>query len=321
MNKFINLKHYKNGDEKKIFELFRLCFTGSALSPAYWKWRFQDNPAGQGFIHLAWDENVLAAHYAVSCIKMKIEGVDCLTGLSGTTMTAPSYRGRNLFSLLGRSIYDRMKKDCMVMVWGFPNSMIHRSRIQDLSWHDIYEIPMLRLHLTNYRQILQNTLSESVMELHEADSRLDDLWIRIQNDYNVMTRRDYAFINWRYFLNPIERYRFIAYVENEEIKGYAVFKRYQSELQVIDLLIAKSDMVVGEALINYIIAEAVKEKAASVSLWLNVTHPLHHILEKIGFKPEGPVTYLGGLNLSSSFDDSIYDFHRWYFTMSDSDVF
>jgi len=48
---------------------------------------------------------------------------------------------------------------------------------------------------------------------------------------------------------------------------------------------------------------------------------LHHALEKIGFKPEGPVTYLGGLVLNPAIDKSFYDFRGWYFTMSDSDVF
>lgn len=48
---------------------------------------------------------------------------------------------------------------------------------------------------------------------------------------------------------------------------------------------------------------------------------MHHALEKMGFQPEGAVTYLGGLALQPEFGDTLYDFRNWYFTMGDSDVF
>ncbi len=99
------------------------------------------------------------------------------------------------------------------------------------------------------------------------------------------------------------------------------FLYYGDELQIVDLMIGKEAVDVGENLITYLIVQALKENASSVSLWINVTHPLHHALEKIGFRPEGPVTYLGGLVLNPATDKSFYDFRRWYFSMSDSDVF
>jgi hypothetical protein len=119
----------------------------------------------------------------------------------------------------------------------------------------------------------------------------------------------------------MEKYRLIAYEDNKEIRGYAVFKRYQDELQVIDLLIGKNDVEVGKNLMMYIMAQGLKDEAKSIGLWFNVTHPLHNALEKIGFRPEGPVTYFGGLVLNPQFKFSLYDFRRWYFTMGDSDVF
>lgn len=59
---------------------------------------------------------------------------DYHTGLSGTTMTHPEYRGKGLFPVLARSTYARMKAANMAMVWGFPNAMSHRGFVRNLNW-------------------------------------------------------------------------------------------------------------------------------------------------------------------------------------------
>lgn len=316
----LDIRPYQEGDETKILELFTLSYGGREMSMPYWRWRFQDNPSGQGVIYLVWDNDILAAHYAVTTVSMRIGGQESLAGLSGTTMTHPKYRGHGLFPLIASRVYEEMIECGMTMVWGFPNTTSHRGFICDLGWSDIYEIPMFRLMIKTHK-IPPTESKRKIYELTEADDRFNFLWEKAQDDYDICIYRRRNYINWRYFANPIEQYDLIAYFDNDEIKGYAVFKRYQDELQVVDLLIKKNDVEIGKCLIEFIILKAIDVKANSISLWMNVVHPLHHALEKMGFQPEGPVTYLGGLVLNRRKDKSIYDFRRWYFTMSDSDVF
>jgi len=52
MKECCQIKPYLEGDEKHILELFGLSFGGRQMSLPYWKWRFQDNPAGHGVIEL-----------------------------------------------------------------------------------------------------------------------------------------------------------------------------------------------------------------------------------------------------------------------------
>lgn len=320
MSESLDIRPYREGDEKHILELFSISYGGRKISPSYWRWRFRDNPSGLGIVELSWDRDIMVSHYAVSCVKICINGKDCLAGLSGTTMTHPGYHRRGLFPILAQRTYREMANRGMVMVWGFPNINSHRVIIRDIGWKDIYEIPTLRLKLVSQKIALPVVLS-CVCELFDADERFDRFWEKIHNHYDILVRRDRTYINWRYLSNPIEKYRLIAHVENEEVKGYAVFKHYQNELQVVDLLIGKNEIEIGKSLIEFIISQAIDIKAKSVSLWLNVVHPFHHTLEKIGFRPEGPVTYWGGLILNSQFYASLYNSRRWYFTMSDSDVF
>jgi hypothetical protein len=113
----------------------------------------------------------------------------------------------------------------------------------------------------------------------------------------------------------------LAYIDNGNILGYAVFKKYVDEFQIVDILTVK-DVDVGLQIISMITEIAKHEEVLAISLWLNVTHPLHHALERLGFRNGTPITYLGGLILSPELlEDKINDYRNWYLTMGDSDVF
>lgn len=314
----VTWRPYETGDKGKILDLFRLTY-GQELKEGYWNWRFRDNPAGPGVIDLCCDGDVLAAHYAATTISLWILGHGHLSGLSGTTMTHSAYRGRGLFPILARNTYRRMKEMGMAMVWGFPNSMSHRGFIKDLNWVDLYEVPTFRLSLSNSLSLPSS--GEAVVELEEFPQNVDDLWKSVRNDYSILTVRDWQFLNWRYVQNPTGRYRIVAHLDGSDLLGYAVYKRYKNEFQVVDILTV-NDTDIGVQLITHIIHRAIDESLDAVSMWLNVTHPLHRALERLGFSNGLPVTYFGGLVLQPELSNAgLYDFKRWYITMGDSDVF
>lgn len=309
---------YQTGDEVHILELFHQSY-GRDLSAQSWTWRFRDNSAGPGIIYLSWDGDILAAHYAVTSVVLRINGQDWLTGLSGTTMTHPNYRGHGLFPELARRTYAHMAKSGMALVWGFPNVLSHRGFVRNLKWIDIYEIPALHLSLTS--RLSLPAPSGNVVELDRFDERFDYLWDHVKDDYLIIPKRDRKHLEWRYVQNPAERYQILACIKAESVLGYAVFKRYQEELQVVDIL-AVQDIDVGMQLISRVARIGLEASAVAVSLWLNVTHPLHHALEKLGFRNGEPITYFGGLALQPDLPVAeLYDFRNWYLTMGDSDVF
>ena len=318
MKSNLNYRSYRTGDEFHILALFQKSF-GFMLSDQIWNWRFRDNPAGPGLIELGWDGDVLAGQYAVTPVASRIFGQDQITGLSGTTMTHPSYRGQGLFQVLARNTYNRMNQSGMNFVWGFPNAMIHRQRVTDLLWRDIYEIPTLRLSIADRKYV--SSLNAKIEELNKFDERFDLLWDKMKDDSNIITIRNYKHLQWRYTKNPSEHYRILAYIDNGNILGYAVFKKYVDEFQIVDILTVR-DVEVGLQIISGITEIAKHEEVLAISLWLNVTHPLHHALERLGFRNGIPIAYLGGLILTSGiFEDKIYDYRNWYLTMGDSDVF
>jgi len=233
MNFKLKTCFYKTGDEIHILDLFRKSF-GRDLDKRLWFWRFRDNPAGAGVINLAWDGDLLVAHYAITPVISRIHGCDLLTGLSGTTITHPDYRGRGLFPKLARSTYDYMLQLGIGMVWGFPNALSHVGFVRNLNWMDIYEVPTLRLSLTKHFSL--PVPSENVVKLDRFDDRFDCLWEQVENEFQIITKRDLKYLRWRYIQNPSVQYRILAYEDQGNLLGYAVFKQYRNEFQIVDIL-------------------------------------------------------------------------------------
>ena len=314
----IGLRPYEVGDEVAIADLFHVTY-GRAMSDELWRWRFRDSPAGPSIIELAWDDNILASHYAVAQVALSASGEKVSSGLGVTTITHPDYRGLGLFRTLAKSAFEHSAESGLAIVWGFPNRNSHRGYIQDLSWLDIWEIPTLRWRLPE--PLALPTPSCTSAEVDSFDERFDALWEDVKLSHYVMVRRDHKYLTWRYIANPMEQYRILISQDTSGLLGYAVFKRYNNELQVVDLL-TKDDVEIGRQLVIEVARIARQESLEAVSLWLNVTNPLHRVLERLGFENDSPITYFAGLILRPDvLDERVYDYRNWHLTMGDSDVY
>jgi len=316
----LQFRPFEQGDEKPILQLFSTSYRGRIMSGEYWKWRFQENPSGRHMIELAWDAEILAAHYAVSPVILTSQGQDFLTALSVTTMTHPNYRGRSLFPLLAERLYQRLESSGFAAVWGFPNRNSHRGFVRALGWHDMYEIPMFKLPLAGLNKAPRR--SERIVEVAKVDQQFDDLWEEISPSYKLAVRRDSKYLQWRFRANPVVAYRILCHAAGPRISGYTVFSVYQEkEVQIVDLLTIP-DKAVGIELVLAVVDIALAARADEVRMWLPVFDPLHPELEQMGFRHAEPLTYLGARPFrggQSGLD--LLDARRWHFMLSDSDVY
>ena len=205
------------------------------------------------------------------------------------------------------------------MVWMFANRFSHRLVAQDPSFVNIYEIPTFRLPLERLAPLAPPPVD--VTEVKGFDGRFDRLWNVVKDDYRVISRRDQAHLSWRYAHNPTQKYQILACLQAREVAGYAVCKRYRDEFQVIDLLTVQRPEV-AMALMSRAVQIARQQSLSGVSMWLNVSHPLHWRLEKLGFRNGEPITYFVGRVLRPELPEAIVcDYRNWYLTMGDSDVY
>jgi hypothetical protein len=204
------------------------------------------------------------------------------------------------------------------MVYGYPNDNSHRGLVQDLGWRDLYEVPSFRWTPGAGAPVAGDGVREVAWT---EDPGFDALWERAREGLDVALVRDASFLRWRFAANPDDRYRAVGFFDGGLLRGYAVWKRYGDEVQVVDLLTdghpdAPRELAAGLA------AAAAETGAAAVSMWLGAAHPVHRALEKLGFRNAEPITYMGVVTVRPDAPaDLLHDYFRWYATRADSDVY
>jgi len=306
------LRAYQEGDMGPILSLFSQCF-GREMKANFWEWRFLNNPVCQCLIYLAWDNETLASHYAVSPVVVSIEDEDYLTNLSMTTMTHPKYRGLKLFPKLAEEIYNQMKEFNHLMVWGFPNNKSHRTFIRDLAWKDIYEIPTMQLDLVqNNKKYFVNIVTDNQFDLDYVD--------RFHSPQLMHVKKDKQYLRWRYAEHPVNQYTNIVIAEDRKVSSFCVVKKYLNSLDIVDF--QSLDEQEGKNLLTQIISFANLNNLDFINCWAPRHHFFHSLCEKAGFINKEPITYLGFRQLSNTNMGRVSDnYSDWYIQMGDSDVY
>lgn len=121
------------GHKKEIINLFREAYE-QELSSDIWDWAYINNPFGNPYVALAFDDE-LVAHYAVIPYPlMDKSGAKIKSFLSMTTMVAKTHRKHGLFTKLASLTYSELKKDGADFVMGFPNKMSAPGFRKRLNW-------------------------------------------------------------------------------------------------------------------------------------------------------------------------------------------
>jgi len=311
----LDIRPWRPGDETAIIALFETVFA-RPMTPAFWRWRFLDHPAGGPLIMLAWDGDRLAGHYAASHAPLVVEGKPLAAALSMTTMTHPDYRGRGLFEALGGALYEQLSAQGFAAIWGFPNTLSHLPFRGKLGWFDVCDVATMTLDLT---QRAAPAADRRVVTVSQTDARFGALSARLARQTPIGGLRDAPTLAWRIDRNPVNRYRLFALEEGDGIVGYAVTKAYGAA--AVDLVeLRAEDDAAGKLLLETVIAATAAEGARHLHAW-RLSHDAQRLVfERAGFAAGAPVTYFGGRALGplSAAPD---DLRHWRLSMLDSDIY
>lgn len=309
----VEIRPWRPGDEAAILGLFRAVF-GREMSPAYWRWRFHDHPAGGPLVMLAWAGETLAAHYAASRATLAIEGEAVPAALSMTTMTHPGWRGRGLLEATARALYAALAAEGCAATLGFPNQMVHAARLTKLGWIDVCDVATMTADLTR-----PPVADPAVIAADAIDARFDRLATRLARDTPVGFARDAATLAWRIDANPAQRYTRLLLPEGGGIAGYALLKPFGAEaMDLVELRAA--DAAATRALLAAAQARAAAAGARRLHCWRLPGEPDRALFERAGFAAGAPVTYFGGCALARPVA-LINDPRRWRLAMLDSDLY
>lgn len=309
----MEIQPYQQGNEQEILKLFQLSF-GKPISMEYWRWRFLNNPFhSQPHIHLMWENNLLVGHYAVSPTNFLLNGKNTLGALSMTTMTHPDYGGKGIFSTLAESLYKQLAENGFAFVWGFPNSNSHYGFIKNLGWKDIGIVPMLSLNTDNFK--VANNLNYTVLTNFD-----DDIANLLQDQTPVAINKSSEYLQWRYIQNPSFHYKIIQTQSNiTAVYKKIVSFRNNAEFE-IDIVEVSSEIDKDSLyeLLSAIIQE--EGKILQFNIWVSFHQKKYLAFEKMGFKQNLPLTYLGFRNFTNN-NEVLSDYRNWNLCMGYSDVF
>lgn len=233
------IRTYRPGDEAVIIELFGLVF-GQPLSEAQWRWKYTDagsatppvklafDPAGRlvghaGAISLrGWRKNRLLSFFQICDV-----------------MVHPAARGqlggRNLFTRLARELLgDLAQRWPDAFAYGFPGQRPFRLGEYARVYGRVEQAAAIR------RPARRGGLPLLYPQpLAWDDTRLDGLWSRQALNFALALVRDQAYLRWRYATHPVHGYDLHGLHLAGRLLGWAVTRRDNNRLLVVDLLLSR----------------------------------------------------------------------------------
>jgi len=284
----------------------------------YWEWRFLNNPnSKKTYISYIIEDGVLAAYYAVSPMKVIIDGKEEKIALSNMTMTHPNYRGRGYFKKLAQTLFDDLKKDDFIGVFGFANHNSHYGFRKYLNWIDLSSLCLFQVKPDEFRNIKIQDNSVEIKQEEFTEEILNSISQLKVTTNKISLKRDKNNIDWRLKNNPSNSYKVqVGRVENK-IVSLLFYKKFNTEIDILEFFFDES--IDTTNLLNFNISSLIKETNAAINLWSNLHTEEHINLEKQGFQEKSFNTYFGVIPFVEG--KNILDYKNWHYRFIDSDIF
>lgn len=272
------LKKYEEGDELDIINLRKAVFNNDEPEKqeiAYWKWQFEDNPAGKADISMAYDsaEKIIIGHHATMPCKFKINDEDALVGFSCDAMTREQYR----YPFMYMNIRKIVENDLLHVKYKFNYGYARRKKtieiIKRLNRFVPFELPVLvkPICFSNIlNKYLKNKLLSNVlalpMQLYKLFYKvryyknynyikieqidifgelIDELWSKCKNEFQIIQYRDSLHLNWKFVQNPYRNYYKFQSTKDNKITGYIVARETKlfglKCMIIVDMLVSDKE--------------------------------------------------------------------------------
>ena len=142
--KIEKLDFSKLEDMQKLVDLQNAVYERKHIfTPNTFRYWYLDNPNGRVISFNAIYQDIIAAHYALIPMKMKIESRIVLGVLSMATVTHPNHRGKGLFKTLAKAAYDYAAQHGFEFVIGVANANSYPGFIKYFDFQDVGQLEVL----------------------------------------------------------------------------------------------------------------------------------------------------------------------------------
>lgn len=281
----IEIRRYKDTDEEKIRNLFKICFDRD-MSHNEWGWKYKNSPWGS-VAYVAEDDKKLIAHYGAIRQAFYLEGEILWTYQPCDVMTHPDYRGK-FFSkkpLVAKVAEMFFKDDVMDFAFGFPSERNARLHHLVLGWSQHRKVALFKKHLLKSNEIKVKPYILKIGWDNVNYDDLDDLWRSSSNTYSLSILKDRKYHLWRYKEHPSVYYTLVTLKDiiQKRIVALAIVKCSGNEMNIYDFFI-EDNYEVFYFFWNILEAYAIKIQACIVNVWINLEENISKYLVELGYK-------------------------------------
>jgi len=342
-----DIDRYRPDDRRAVDALYRRVFGADAADAnrLRWDWQYRrnpNNPSENPEIWLAREGPTVIGQYATMPVRLSIRGEEIYASWGMDVMVAPERQRQGLGEVLFRT-WDQHVGASL----GLGLSESSYRLFKKLRWPDVGPLPCLVKPLT--RRAIRRTswpmplnrfvsaltlplvkvisrtrpLRAQIQVVRRFDARFTDLWDRLGSKFDLAVRRDAPYLNWKFVEPPHVRYLIVSLKENEDLRGYAVYRHLQEPrgrvTQLVDFLADPDDEVGVKTLIRWVDREARGADSDKIR-----TYAMHagfrRILKRSGyFQVKSSVDFTAKVNAVTVPAGFYEDTSRWHVTLGDSD--
>ena len=222
----------RDGDAELVSDLVtRMSGDGPRLrlrdkSGDYYRWMYEQNPAGRAFVHSARLGDRIVASFALAPKVFVIDGEQVLVGKTMDMFTDPEWQGRGLMRRCTDTVFDEAA-DAGLPGW-YVTPSVNSYPIFTGRWGYREEFSLVyRLRVLRPGPLGGRTRLPAGVECRPVDrfdETADELWARVAPAHRVAQVRDATYLNWRYVENP-DRYDLLELRRDGRLAGIAVLGR------------------------------------------------------------------------------------------------
>ncbi len=259
MHEDMEIRHSKDGEEKRIVGLLNILFpkwpvvdVESALE--HWFWKFRDNPVKtRNFLVASSGDTIMGVFgFYNSRLKIQAKNILCNTGVD--VGVHPDYRGRGIYSALRNRANRIRREEGFDFSFGiesnpilikahekrgdqgkFPFNVRQDFKIIDIDLHYKNSISKniwikkigfkLLKTMTAFRNMFNGDVNFSGIKLIEVDSfdsRINGFFDKIYKEHDFIFTKTVDVLNWRYFDTRGGKYTVKIAEKDDEIIGLLV---------------------------------------------------------------------------------------------------
>lgn len=322
-----NIRLYREGDERGIFELLKKVFPLWKLKKLdHWMWKYVSSPLESDIAVAEMDSKIIGVGHRINfSFKIGDRTQVCTYGDDWGVDSEHRRKGINS-SILELLDNQRLKKNITTMYTqtinpivanlslkrgrvNFPHRITRLIKVKNINTH-LKNRPrkndnLVRLGFSIFKiinKIISSTipLNKSIKgikinDIVKFDKNIDDFWDKIRSDYSFTLEKNKEYMNWRldrrggnYFIKQA--------LQNKEMVGYVAFEIRNiddyKEVYILDILTLSNDSYIAFLLIKEVINYCESNDVNVVYYQNVVSNPYQKIFYKLGFLDSGSSPYI-----------------------------